>query len=509
MSDRHLVSFLGTGCYQVTGYRLDEAGAVVETAHVALAIAELAAVDRVTLVASAEALAVHGQVVAAALAPRPVALREIPTGRNREELVRAFERLFAVFSEPCGELWVDVTHGFRTQPLLACACLSYLRQLGLAQGRPMRILYGRFLPEEPRISPIWDLSWLLELVDWAAAATLFVEGGRGDPLVRLLEEADRTLRAGLARRQAGDRWPRTRPVVRALSEYVADYQALRVQQLIAGEGAGRPGSARRLLDALEQFGEELSGHLPVAAPLLERVAEGLADLVAEDLADRDGLAALLALARRQYRQRRLLEAAAVAREGLVSLYAERAGATPGAAFDPQARRRAEAAWNAAERRAHRGHNPWSSARNDLLHAGYNRQPRKADALQKAVRSLLDHFAERLEQGVAQPAPRGRRILVTRHPGAVEWLRRRGLAPDRVVAHLDPAEVEAGDWVVGILPVHLAAAVVGRGARYFHLCLDLPEAARGRELSADELEACNARLAEFEVRAVEAEGDAPW
>ena len=54
-------------------------------------------------------------------------------------------------------------------------------------------------------------------------------------------------------------------------------------------------------------------------------------------------------------------------------------------------------------------------------------------------------------------------------------------------------------MIGILPVNLAARVCERGARYLNLSLDLPADARGRELTADELERYGARLEAFEVR----------
>ena len=74
--------------------------------------------------------------------------------------------------------------------------------------------------------------------------------------------------------------------------------------------------------------------------------------------------------------------------------------------------------------------------------------------------------------------------------------------DRRVAHLDVSEVRPGDTVIGTLPVHLAAEVCARGARYLHLSLDLPPGLRGSELSADDMEACKARLEEYEVRRVD-------
>lgn len=91
-------------------------------------------------------------------------------------------------------------------------------------------------------------------------------------------------------------------------------------------------------------------------------------------------------------------------------------------------------------------------------------------------------------------------FVTRHTGAIEWARRKGLEIDRQVDHLDPDAVAAGDTVIGILPVNLVARVCERKAGYLNLSLDLPAEARGRELSADELEAYKARLEAYFVEA---------
>jgi CRISPR-associated protein Csx16 len=90
-------------------------------------------------------------------------------------------------------------------------------------------------------------------------------------------------------------------------------------------------------------------------------------------------------------------------------------------------------------------------------------------------------------------------FVTRHPGAIEWAAQQGLRVDRQVSHLDTTALQSGDTVVGTLPVHLAAEVCARGARFYNLSLDLPVAARGRELSADELDAFGARLEGYDIQ----------
>lgn len=89
-------------------------------------------------------------------------------------------------------------------------------------------------------------------------------------------------------------------------------------------------------------------------------------------------------------------------------------------------------------------------------------------------------------------------FISRHPGAVEWACRHGIAFDRHVSHLDPAALKPGDTVIGTLPINLAAEVCARGAAYLHLSLDLPPTARGHELDAEELERFGARLEPYTV-----------
>lgn len=87
-------------------------------------------------------------------------------------------------------------------------------------------------------------------------------------------------------------------------------------------------------------------------------------------------------------------------------------------------------------------------------------------------------------------------FITRHPGARQWAQEEGFAVERLVEHVDPQEIQPGDTVLGTLPVNLAAAVCARGARYFHLSLQLPPQWRGRELTAADMRRFGARLEEY-------------
>lgn len=101
-------------------------------------------------------------------------------------------------------------------------------------------------------------------------------------------------------------------------------------------------------------------------------------------------------------------------------------------------------------------------------------------------------------------------LVSRHPGALAWLRRRfGGRPARIHQHLTVDDRFApGDEVAGVLPLHWAARLCRLGVRVWSIDVDCPAARRGTELEADELDAWGARLVEYRVEALPAAASTP-
>lgn len=88
------------------------------------------------------------------------------------------------------------------------------------------------------------------------------------------------------------------------------------------------------------------------------------------------------------------------------------------------------------------------------------------------------------------------VIVTRHPGAVEWLRRRGITGE-VLAHVTADDVR-GKRVIGALPLHLAALTAAVGS------IDLPGLAaadRGRDLTPEEMDAAGASIQWYVVEAL--------
>jgi CRISPR-associated protein Csx16 len=90
-------------------------------------------------------------------------------------------------------------------------------------------------------------------------------------------------------------------------------------------------------------------------------------------------------------------------------------------------------------------------------------------------------------------------LVTRHPGALDWLQSQIPEPYVLIGHLtDLNGIMPGDCVMGTLPLHLIAGVCVQGARFFHLDVDLPDHLRGVELTMQQLIELEAALVEYRV-----------
>ncbi|AIL32869.1 CRISPR-associated protein Csx16 [Basilea psittacipulmonis] len=91
-------------------------------------------------------------------------------------------------------------------------------------------------------------------------------------------------------------------------------------------------------------------------------------------------------------------------------------------------------------------------------------------------------------------------FISRHPGAKAWVKRKGISIDRWCDHLsDIRDIQAGDVVMGTLPIHLAGEVCARGATFYFLSIEILPHQRGQELTADDLNNGQARLIKYFVK----------
>ena len=88
-------------------------------------------------------------------------------------------------------------------------------------------------------------------------------------------------------------------------------------------------------------------------------------------------------------------------------------------------------------------------------------------------------------------------LITRHPGALEWMSQQIKEPTFHLDHLGSLScIGRSDTVIGTLPVNLVAELCSQKVRYFHLEVDLPQHLRGQELTAQQLVELGAELVEY-------------
>lgn len=92
-------------------------------------------------------------------------------------------------------------------------------------------------------------------------------------------------------------------------------------------------------------------------------------------------------------------------------------------------------------------------------------------------------------------------FISRHQGAVDWAIAEGFHVDERLTHFDVTQVQAGDTILGTLPINLVADVNARGGHYYHLTLELPADARGRELTIADMRAYAARLEAYTAQKI--------
>jgi CRISPR-associated protein Csx16 len=123
----------------------------------------------------------------------------------------------------------------------------------------------------------------------------------------------------------------------------------------------------------------------------------------------------------------------------------------------------------------------------------------AESFERFIRSDYPRVAERWDEYARNEAEFGGEplppVIVSRHAGAIEWLRQRGIQGE-VIAQVTSPEQVRGRVVVGALPLHLAAEAAEVVA------IDMPRLSaeqRGRDLSPAEMDAAGAALSRYVVR----------
>lgn len=209
MGRKVFISFLGTGNYKECIYTFDEKHSRV-VKFVQEAIIQLFNIDEIEnhlyhFFLTDEANSTHGDELENLLSKYPKLNyqldKDVPAGLSEKEIWTIFKLVFEKIHTN-DELYLDITHGFRSLPMLVLTLLNYAKSL--RNVKVGGIYYGAFEvlgksyeieknfpnPEDRKV-PVLNLTPFSELQDWSIASKVFATSGDAHLLSHLLEQNKR------------------------------------------------------------------------------------------------------------------------------------------------------------------------------------------------------------------------------------------------------------------------------------------------------------------------------
>jgi CRISPR-associated DxTHG motif protein len=239
---------------------------------------------------------------------------DIPEGKSEAELWELFDRVASVVSE--GEtILLDITHAFRSIPMIVFAIAAYLRRTKSVTIE--RIVYGAFEARDGNNrAPIFDLTPLLDLLDWLSGAEIFLQ--RSD--ATLLAERLKTVHHQAWQRQSGENLPRhLQPVANKLRSLSQALHLAHPRDVMR--------HAHELLPMLTETASEAERWAKPFAVILEQIRSETEKFAhdAPDRLDKENLQKQLALIEHFVEKGLWVQATLLAREWVVSWVALQRG----------------------------------------------------------------------------------------------------------------------------------------------------------------------------------------
>ncbi|MDI3536768.1 MAG: hypothetical protein PWP16_319 [Eubacteriaceae bacterium] len=117
---------------------------------------------------------------------------DVPDGRSEAEIWEIFDIMISGFSHE-DRVYLDITHGFRSLPLMATAIADYSKQIYNIELE--EIYYGAYEAKDSQNNaPIFCLKQFYTLEKWSTATDKFLSGGLTDIIELIGEELGRLKR---------------------------------------------------------------------------------------------------------------------------------------------------------------------------------------------------------------------------------------------------------------------------------------------------------------------------
>jgi CRISPR-associated DxTHG motif protein len=304
-----LIAFLGTGEYKCATYRWNDQ--TYKTSFVQEAFVHWLKPETTCVLLTKEARKKHWNDLSQRLQGHTQIVEvDIPDGKSEEELWRIFEKISDAVCEG-DQIAFDITHSFRSLPVIALLTIAYLKQV---KGVKVQyVLYGAYEArnDKDQVAPVFDLTPFANLLDWLAAAKMFMATGDSSELGRLIQEVQND--AYRKRGAYGENLPRAlKNFGMALEEVSNDLLLARVPNL--------PDSIRRLAEnGRARRNTEVGQWTPPLTLLLDKIADAY-----EPFQD-DSLPTQATLIRWYFKHNHIMQATTLAREWVVSYHLHKEG----------------------------------------------------------------------------------------------------------------------------------------------------------------------------------------
>jgi len=389
MFERVALSFLGLSDYEETTYVWEDE--TCTTKYMQEAVQELFSPSQLFVAMTSPVREKHDGALRERLSYERL---DIPNGQSEEEWWTVFEKIST--SIPDGAtLTIDITHGFRSQPLVVLAAALYLEAASDVEVE--QIVYGAFdkNSESPE-TEIHDLTSFLSLIEWSVAARQFLRDGSASSLATLMKEIQGTAH----RTEAEVRPQHTSSAGAQLERFTESLSVVRPREV----GEER---ASKLIDAIQSLPDDVE-RVPQLGPLsvlLDRIQKRVSPMQASTLFDKDGFAAQAEMMCFYLKTDQLQQAVTLAREAMVSHRALQMGHSPEPVSKEEegGRQKAEDNLNALAHMPTEDRSTdeealadlWSrltEVRNDINHAGMRADPSPGTSLSSTARDVVEEVA---------------------------------------------------------------------------------------------------------------------
>ncbi|MCL6535206.1 MAG: TIGR02221 family CRISPR-associated protein [Armatimonadetes bacterium] len=378
-----LITFLGTTDYHQVNYRWNDQ--TYEATFVQEAFVHWLKPEVTCVLLTEEARAKHWDKLSQKLQGHTQTIEiDIPDSKSEAKLWQIFTAISNAVHEG-DEIAFDITHSFRSLPMIALLTIAYLKQV---KGVKVQyVLYGAYEARDDRGAPVFDLTPFADLLDWLAAAKMFMATGNSSELGQLIKDVQD------AAHRNKSAYTENLPLAlknfgAALEEVSDDLLLARVPNL--------PKSVNNLIEKQKRARSEVSQWTPPLTLLLDKIAAAYAPF--QD----DSLPTQAALIRWYLDQNHIVQAMTLAREWVVSYHLHKEGKDW---RDAKERKRMEDQLNI--NKALKEARLWSeiiTIRNDLAHCGFGRaegQVRSAASIRQNAEEVVKQIEQLAQQMAGQ------------------------------------------------------------------------------------------------------------